>query len=394
MTQTGKFVPMKNKSDSHKSSGHDEDITASIQALKMTIEELEREMAKAEKSKSSKSGRIDRLVRPLTKDTLHDFQAWTSTRTAWMIESLDLVRTAVEENILDKPPVITAAHLLAMVVKCQKRYERKYSKYGKKSKSSKKKHAPRSRSRSWSWSRGRSRNSSKKSKDKKGRRHRSKSTSASLASGSSGSSGDDADVEYYYEENSVSGKSMVSSMSSPRLVSAGVQTGPRLGTAIRAGAGSGSGDALVNDEVAPQVLDRSQGMEPVNLKSQMTVSGNGPNVSTTYANVRVFWIGERWLLSHGQIRHSIYTSACQGNGYLTVHVWNEASANRITTVPLQSGAATHYRVGDASSGQCLWSLKSWTRATPLSQRTSIGLYVRKRDSPVPEGANYSSAGEL
>ena len=60
------------ETDSRKSSSHDNDRKASIQAPETETGELEREMAKVEKSKSSKSGRIDWLA--LTKETLDDSQ--------------------------------------------------------------------------------------------------------------------------------------------------------------------------------------------------------------------------------------------------------------------------------------------------------------------------------
>ena len=84
--ETGKFVPIKSKSESRKSSGHDGDWKTSIPELESKMGEPEKAIAKAENTKSWKSGKITWLAKPLKKETLDDFRASTSRLAAWMLE--------------------------------------------------------------------------------------------------------------------------------------------------------------------------------------------------------------------------------------------------------------------------------------------------------------------
>ena len=186
LPETGKFVPIKPKADSRKSPASEGDKKASIKALESKIEELEKGMAKAAKEKASRSN--DWLAMPLTQQTIDDYKDGTAGLTGWMLSALDLISKAVEENILDEPPTLAATDFWSLVVKSQKQYERKYARFDKGSRSSKKKRRSRSRScrRSHS-SKGKSRRATS----------RSRSQSASSVSVSR-SLGSDSEVEYYY----------------------------------------------------------------------------------------------------------------------------------------------------------------------------------------------------
>ena len=63
-----------------------------------------------------------------------------------MLDSVELVLTAIEENILDAPPMVSAAEIWSLVVKSQKLYGCKYTRCGEGSKSTEKKQRSRSRS--------------------------------------------------------------------------------------------------------------------------------------------------------------------------------------------------------------------------------------------------------
>ena len=189
LPETGKFMPLRQASGSRKSSASETEKKASIKALESKTEELEKGLARAEKERS-RSSKEDWLALPLTVQTIQDYRDSTTGLTGWMIDVLDMVSNAVEENILDDPPVIQASDIWALVVKAQKQYERKYARFGKGSKSSKKKRRSKSRS-------------PRRSRSDRGRRHRrfrsrSRSRSRSARSESAGSSGDDTEVEYYY----------------------------------------------------------------------------------------------------------------------------------------------------------------------------------------------------
>ena len=189
LPETGKFVPLRPASGSRKSLTSESEKKSSIKILESKIEELEKGLAKAEKERS-RSSREDWLALPLTVQTIKDYRDSTTGLTGWMIDVLDMVSSAVEENILDDPPVVQASDIWALVVKAQKQYERKYATFGNGSKTSKKKRRSKSRS-------------PRRSRSGRGRRHRhsrsrSRSNSRSARSESAGSSGDDTEVEYYY----------------------------------------------------------------------------------------------------------------------------------------------------------------------------------------------------
>ena len=95
LPQTGKFVPVKPKGDSRKSSASEGDKKASIKALESKIEELEKGMAKAAKEKASRSN--DWLAMPLTQQTVDDYKDSSAGLTGWMLCALDLISKAVEE---------------------------------------------------------------------------------------------------------------------------------------------------------------------------------------------------------------------------------------------------------------------------------------------------------
>ena len=186
LRETGKFVPIKPKPDSRKSSASEGDKKASIKALESKIEELERGMAKAAKEKALRSN--DWLAMPLTQQTVDDYKDSAAGLTRWMLSALDLISKAVEENISDEPPMLVATDIWSLVVKSQKQYERKYARFDKGSKSSKKKRSSRSRSR-------------RRSHSSKGKSRRTKSRSRSRSASSvsvSRLSGSDSEMEYYY----------------------------------------------------------------------------------------------------------------------------------------------------------------------------------------------------
>ena len=93
--QTGKFVPIKPKADSRKSSASEGDKKASIKVLESKIEELEKGMAKAAQKKASRSN--DWLDMPLTQQTIDDYKDSLAGLTRWMLFALDLISKAVEE---------------------------------------------------------------------------------------------------------------------------------------------------------------------------------------------------------------------------------------------------------------------------------------------------------
>ena len=152
MPETGKFMPLKSLGGSRKSSADDPDKKSSIKALESKIEELEKGLAKDEKERSH-TAKDDWLALPLTVDTIKDFRDSTTGLTGWMLSILDMISHAIHENILAEPPTLPVLGVWSLVVKAQKQYERKYARYGKGSKGSKKKRRSRSRSRKRSKSR-------------------------------------------------------------------------------------------------------------------------------------------------------------------------------------------------------------------------------------------------
>ena len=88
----------------------------SIKALESKIEELEKGLAKAEKVRP-RATKDDRLAPPLKVDTIKDFRDCTTGLTRWMLDILDMISNATEENILDDPPAPPASDVWSLVVK-------------------------------------------------------------------------------------------------------------------------------------------------------------------------------------------------------------------------------------------------------------------------------------
>ena len=109
LPERGKFVPIKQRPESRKSSASEGDKKASIRALESKIEELEKGMAQAAKETASKSN--DGLAMPLTRQTIDDYKDSTSGLTGWMLYAIDLITKAVEEDILDEPPTLAATDI-------------------------------------------------------------------------------------------------------------------------------------------------------------------------------------------------------------------------------------------------------------------------------------------
>ena len=105
MPEIGKFMPLKSPGGSRKSSAGDPDKKSSIKALESKIEGPEKGLAKAEKERSH-TAKDDWLALPLTVDTIKDFRDSTTGLTGWMLDILDMISHAIDENILDHPPTL------------------------------------------------------------------------------------------------------------------------------------------------------------------------------------------------------------------------------------------------------------------------------------------------
>ena len=86
LPETGKFVPIKQRPESKKSSASEGDKKASVGALESKIEELEKGMAKTAKERASKSN--DWLAMPPTQQTIDDYKDSTTGLTGWMLSAL------------------------------------------------------------------------------------------------------------------------------------------------------------------------------------------------------------------------------------------------------------------------------------------------------------------
>ena len=297
LPETGKFMPLRQASGSRKSSTSETEKKASIKALESKIEELEKGLARAEKERS-RSSKEDWLALPLTVQTIQDYRDSTTGLTGWMIDILDMVSSAVEENILDDPRVIQASDIWALVVKAQ---------------SSMRESTP------------------GLVKDLRVLRK-----SAVLSPGHPGGpdlTGDDdtvvpnpalaPDLDPPAQSllvrqgmiprsstttvgSSASVKSMGLSTLSLPLANAGARTALRRATAISVEGATGSGNApdATGAEAAPQGPGKAVGTSLVPLMSWKKVSHNGPNVLTTYARKKTRQTGGLSHSHRGPTRHS------------------------------------------------------------------------------------------
>ena len=70
---------------------------------------------RAAKEGASRLGTFDGLAMPMTEQTVDDLKDGTTDLIGWMLSALDLIRKAVEENILDEPPVLSAADVWSLL---------------------------------------------------------------------------------------------------------------------------------------------------------------------------------------------------------------------------------------------------------------------------------------
>ena len=129
--------------------------------LEKKIAEPEEHVKKAEKHAERSERGLEYLDKECSVATVQKFKDCKEGLVEWMLTSLDLVTTALENIIADEEPSIPARDVWALVVRAHAKYERKYmsNKRPKEKERSGKTKSRRSRPRSRSRSRGRGRSS-------------------------------------------------------------------------------------------------------------------------------------------------------------------------------------------------------------------------------------------
>ena len=157
----GRFVKQTPKEEILKSPSKSSSKRKSVAEPEKKIAELEEHVKKAEKHAERSERGLEYLDKEFSVATVQKFKDRKEGLAEWMLTSLDMVTTALENVFSDEEPSFRARDVWALVVRAHAKYERKHmsDKKPKEKERSGKTKSRRSRSRSRSRSRGRGRSS-------------------------------------------------------------------------------------------------------------------------------------------------------------------------------------------------------------------------------------------